>query len=263
MSSFIMKIYTTRHIGTAENIRRFLSVLEKYDMLPDKIGEYEPLKQAYSLDEAIKMWKNAPAYVPDRRGGDLIGKKKEPNIRFDAMWNIGESAIVNHETLWFTRRSFKQRRDVIDNLFKDLIVSIESMYGYISDFIVDAKQHVTGTIAERMNGIFWCNYYGKVYVDFFGIDRILSAPWFKTEILDNGGIITYLTGEPDDKQLTESTELADKFKEYLGKDSFGDVEAWRKANILPPNDDTQYKNVPKLDLSEIRRLVSDFAQFKT
>ncbi len=258
MSSIIMVIYTTKHIGTAEYIQRFLSVLEKYDILPDKIGEYEPLKKAYSLNEAIKMWKNSPPFVPDRRRGDLIGKKKEPNIRFDAMWNIGESAIVNYLILWFTRKSFNQCRNIIENLYKDLITALDSMYGYISDFIVEARQHVTGTIAERMNGIFWCNYFGKVYVDFFGKDRILSAPWFKTELLDNKGIITYLTREPNDKQLIESPVLEDKLKEYLGKDSFGDVEEWKKANILPPNDDTQYRNVPKLDLSEIRRPVSDF-----
>lgn len=263
MSSILMTIYTTKHIGTEEYIRRFLSVLEKYDMLPDKIGEYEPLKKAYSLDEAIKMWKNAPPFVPDRRRGDLIGKKKEPNIRFDAMWNIGEPAIVNHITLWFTRKSFKQYRNDIENLFKELILALDSIHGYISGFIEKAKQLVTGTIAERMDGIFWCNYFSKIYVDFFGKDRLLSAPWIKTEQFDNEGIITYLSREPDDRQLTESNELAEKLQKYLGKDSFGDLELKKATSHLSASESTQYRKVPKLDFSEIRRPVSDFVQFKT
>jgi len=44
-------------------------------------------------------------------------------------------------------------------------------------------------------------------------------------------------------------------KEYLGKDSFGDVAAYMAENKSPLHDDTQYRNVPKLDFSEIRRPV--------
>jgi hypothetical protein len=259
MSSIIMHIYTTRHIGTREYAKRFLKILEKYDLLPDKIGEYEPLKKAYSLEEAINMWMIDGGTMPDYRRGDLIGKKKEPNVRFDAIWNIGERARVNYIAIWFTRNSFRQLRGDVDNLFKDLIMTMDSFYSTISNFYIEARQHVTGTIEERMSGIFWCNYFGEVYVNFFGRDKILSAPWFKIVMLDQNRIITYLTKEPNDKKLVESTELEDRFKEYLGKDSFGDVAVWRAANILPPNDPTQYRNVPKLDLSEIRRPISDFA----
>jgi hypothetical protein len=259
MSSIIMNLCTIKHIGTREYAQQFLKILEIYGILPDKIGLYEPLKKAYSLEEAIKMWTTDGGTSPGYHAGNLIGKKKDPNVQFDAMWNIGERARVNYISIWLTRKSFKQLKNNIENLFKDLISSVDSFHGYITDFNFRVRQHVTGNIESRMDGIFWCNYFGEVYVNFFRRDKILSAPWFKIVMLDQNRIITYLTKEPNDKKLVESTELEDRFKEYLGKDSFGDVAAWRAANILPPNDPTQYRNVPKLDLSEIRRPISDFA----
>ena len=252
MSSILMHVYSLKHIGRREYAEQFLHILEKYDMLPDKIGLYEPLKKLYSFEEAIKLWTTDGGTMPGFHAGNLAGKKKEPNLRFDMHWNIGERARVNYIVIWFTRKSFRQHRKNIEDLFKDLIVSMDSFYGTISNFYAEDRQHVTGNIETRMNGIFWCNYFSEIYVNFFGREKILSAPWDKIVPLDSNGIITYLTKEPNDKELMESTELEDKVKEYLGKDSFGDVEAW-KATVNSPYDGTQYKNVPKLDLSEIKR----------
>jgi hypothetical protein len=264
MSSIIMSLFTTKHIGTREYAERFLKILEKYNLLPDKIGLYEPLKKAYSFEEAIKMWTTDVGTSPGYQAGNLTGKKKEPNVRFDMRWNLGERARLNNITIWFTKKSFKQCRDNIENLFKDLIRTLDSFHGYITDFNIKYLQHVTGTIETRMDGIFWCNYFGEIYLNFFGREKILSAPWYKIEILDEDKIIAYLskepylTREPDDKELIEYIRSADKLKEYLGKDSFGDVEAWKATVNLPPVYRAQYKNVPKLDLSEIRRPISKF-----
>jgi hypothetical protein len=169
------------------------------------------------------------------------------------MWHIGERARSNTIEIWFTNKSFVQSRNIIENLLKELIVSFNSFYGYISDFKIEESQHVTGTIETRMPGIFWCNFFGKVYVDFFGKDKMLSAPWYKTEELDQNGIITYLTEEPDNRELIESPELENKFKILLGKDSFGNLDEWKNSNYQ-----TQYKSVPKLDFSEIRKPLSSF-----
>ena len=158
--------------------------------------------------------------------------------------------------VWFTRKSFNQCRDNIENLFRDLIITVDSFHGYISDFNLSNVQHVTGTIENRMDGIFWCNYFGPTFVDFFGKEVILSAPWYHTEVIGENKILAYLTKEPDDPRLSESTELVDKIKKHLGKDSYGDVEKW----LVGDTRITQIKDMPKIDFSEIRRPVMDFKQ---
>jgi hypothetical protein len=260
MSSIILEIFTTNNIGAQEYAKRFFAILDKYNILPDKIGLFEPLKTDYRLDKAIEMWILKEGDQPEFRGGGLIGKKKEPNIRFDVDWSIGARATINHITIWFTRKSFKFLRNEIENLFKDSIFALDAFYGYVADFYHFVSQHVTGTLETRMNGIFWCNYFGEIYVDFFGKEKILTAPWYKTELLAERKILAYLTPEPDIKEYLKQVEgsdvLVDRIKEHLGEDSFGDVKAWKAADKT--KDDTQYKNVPRPDFSEIRKPLSSF-----
>ncbi len=253
MNSIIFHIFTTKHIGTREYAVGCLDVLRKYDLLPDKIGLFEPLKTIYSEEEAINMWITDGGTWPGYHAGNLIAKKKVPSFEFDVHWNLGERARVNIITVWFTIKSFKHLRKNVEGLFKDLITTSAAFHGYITDYDILHRQHVQGTITDRMDGIFWCNYFSEVYVNFFGRDKILSAPWSKIENIDKDKIITYLTEEPYDKELIESMQLEDKVKNYLGNDSFGDVEAWRKTFGGLPKDATQYRNVPKLDLSELQK----------
>lgn len=253
MSTMLLTICSGKHIGTKECARNFFELLDNYKMLPDKIGLYEPLRESFSLEKVIKMWTFAGGSDPDFRHGMVIGKKKEPSVGFDVSWHIGEKARVNTVNIWFTKRSFKQYRKDIGNIFRDLIDRFDSFYGYITDIRLKSLQHVPGTLETRMHGIFWCNYFGKVYIDFFGAETLANAPWFQTERLDENRIITYTTKDPDDKELINSDKLVNKIKECLGKDSFGDPEKY-----IDMNSERQIKNVPKLDLSEIRKPISYF-----
>ena len=277
--SILLELCTTRHIGTKEKAKEFFKLLEKYDILPDKIGYHEPLKEIYSFDKAIEMWMFDDGVFPNiAKSGDIIGKKKDPNVRLDVSWAFGEKiGVPNYVNLWFTKKSFKQLRPKIEDLFKDMIFCLDAFYGYVSDYNWVMHQSVTGTIETRMPGIFWCNYFGDVYVNFFGKEKILNASWFKTEVLDNGGIIAYLTEEPDKELFDDANILTSpnkdirkkhnilelRVKEQLGKDSFG--EPWDEQAVFSSIEESlnyknQEKNVPKLDMSEIRRPVSEFKE---
>ena len=39
------------------------------------------------------------------------------------------------------------------------------------------RQHITGTIKNRIPGIFEYNYFGKSFADFIGKDKLQSLPW--------------------------------------------------------------------------------------
>lgn len=107
------------------------------------------------------------------------------------------------------------------------------------------RQHVKGTIETRLPGVFWCNFYGKVYVDFFGKERLESFPWTEVEELENETIDTFLTTDP--KLLKKSDELEVKAKEYLGTEFFGDLDLYEKNPF-----ETQIRKVPKLNLPDVK-----------
>lgn len=251
MRNIILSIITVKHIGTKEIAKDFFRVLERYDLLPDKINNNEPVTEPYSLKRALELWTFADGIEPGFRLGWLIGKKNGSNIRFDVWWHIGERARVNRIELSFTQKDYRKYRNIIEKLFKDLIICFSAIHGYITEYQKIPLQYVPGSIEDRMDGIFWCNYYGNIFVLFFGKEKILNASWHRTEMFADGGIITYLAKEPDDEVL-KSNELEMNIVFQLGRESFGDMQEY-KTNLLP-----QKRHVPKIDFSEIRKPISYF-----
>ena len=81
-----------------------------------------------------------------------------------------------------------------------------------------ARQHVAGTINDRLPGVFWLNWLSGRYVEAIGEDVILSLPWFRTTHRA-GGLICRLYEDlgsvPDDRAA-----LVDQFETDLGREKF-------------------------------------------
>lgn len=80
------------------------------------------------------------------------------------------------------------------------------------------RQHVPGTINDRLPGIFWLNWLSGGYVEAIGEDVVLSLPWFKTA-RPSGGLACWLyesLGDvPDDR-----AERVVQFETALGRGKF-------------------------------------------
>jgi hypothetical protein len=247
MASMVGEIYTDKFIGGTEIAKKYFELLEEEGLQPDKIGLFEPLKESYTPQRAIEMWTKDERVRKNRMAGGMIGKKKAPNFQFDVSWNRGEIyPRLNNIAFYFTLKSFQKESEKIERTFRKTFELFDGIYGYISHEVPENRQHVTGTLETRMPGVFWCNYFGSIYVNFFGKDKLLNGPWFKTEQLNSGAIVTYLANEPN-KDILQSDELEMKAKHYLGIDSFGDQEE-QKKDIFK----NQIKRVPKLEMPDLR-----------
>ena len=91
------------------------------------------------------------------------------------------------------------------------MVEFNAIYGYISDEKMVDRQHITGTIKNRIPGIFEYNYFGKSFVDFIGKDKLQSLPWSNSFPL-NEGLLTVL----NDKKEEEFLLLEQRTKELIG-----------------------------------------------
>lgn len=245
--SMTATIYTLEPIGDKEIAEKFLNILENKQLTPQKIGLYEPVKLDYTIEEAVKLWtqENEGCYIDGvgmtGKAGGMLGKIKEPRFLFDVFWwNSSSKVYINVIEFIFPVKTFKKYQENIEDAFKETIDLVNAIYGYITHNAPLDRQHVTGNLKTRMPGVFWCNYFGDKYIKFFSEEKITSFPWHKSERTNNGGIIVYLTEEPD-KELINSDKLEFRAKNHLGIDSFGDVEAY-KINA----EEIQIKNVPKL-----------------
>lgn len=237
-------IYAGKSIGDKKIAKEFFLILKREGFLPDKIGTYEPLKEEYSDERAIEIWVDYNKGY-NQFAGSIIGKRKSPSFRFDMLWAKGPKALPNYIHFFFSNKTLKDNKEKILKIFKEVFILFEGIYGYITEDEPEMRQHVKGTIETRLPGVFWCNFYGKVYVDFFGKERLESFPWTEVEELENETIVTFLTTDP--KLLKKSDELEVKAKEYLGTEFFGDLDLYEKNPF-----ETQIRKVPKLNLPDVK-----------
>jgi hypothetical protein len=246
MSSITISFEFNSFIGKNENAAYFFRMLEREGLLPDKIGLFEPLRETFTKDKAISMWTKGEK-GNGRIIGGMMGKKKNPSYSFIMEWNRGERFIrPNWLTLFVPVKVFCKHQQIFCRIFTDIIQEFDGLYGYISIEEAEKRQIVPGNIETRLPGVFWCNYFSKTYVEFFGKEKLVNGPWIKSEFLPNGGILMFLTELPVEELLVDEG-YEKRAKAFLGEESFGDMDYYLK-NLR----EVQVKKVPKLDLKEIK-----------
>jgi hypothetical protein len=70
-------------------------------------------------------------------------------------------------------------------------------------------------------GIFWANFFGPKIINTLGKKKILSAPWYKTIELSDGGFLTLL--EPSPLSESISWSRSEEFQIFLGLENFYSV----------------------------------------
>lgn len=228
--AMIAKIITLNPIQDREIAIQFNRLLTENGLTPDKIGNVEPLTQNYSQQDFLKMWmeedesfENVEIDHMIGAAGGMLGKVNNPHFLFIVDWMKSPQPInLNYVTFFFPTETFKKYKDVIMKVFKEIIQLVEGIYGYISHEFPVERQHIPGTLETRLPGVFWCNYYSKQYVTYFGEEKINTFPWHETEAIANDGMITYLTNEPD-QELLHSEDLEFLAKQHLGTAALKDV----------------------------------------
>lgn len=238
MYNMNMTLFTTRILSDEQIASRFFEILSSCPLSPQKIGLYEPIRRSYSKEEAVRLWMSKDK-VPRGYAGSMMGRSVDPKMVFTVSYReFPENPMYNHIFFLFDKRTFHNLKQQFLLCFREIIDLIQADYGYITNEQPEKRQHVTGTLQDRMPGVFWCNYYGNRFVSFFGEEVITSFPWYKQNKLGDG-IITFLEENPD--QLENDDTRENLAKEHLGLESFGDLELYRSDPFK-----TQYRKVPRL-----------------
>ncbi|WP_282020899.1 hypothetical protein [Planomicrobium okeanokoites] len=245
MTSYTMKVFTLNQIHSEIVGKKFLAILEKNHFTPEKMGTYEPLRKEFSAPEFINLWTEESEGCYEEnvgmvgKAGGIMARRKSPYFYVLMNWWLcpGKSNL-NHISFIFTAKTMRNHRAEVLNVFQETVELVNGVYGYITHEEPEERQHVTGTLYTRIPGVFWCNYYGDIYMNFFGKKLITSYSWFRAETVSNG-LLTFLSENPD--ELIKDNFLELKAQEYLGIDSFGDQAEHQKDPFT-----TQVRSVPKI-----------------
>jgi hypothetical protein len=91
------------------------------------------------------------------------------------------------------------------------------------------RQHVRGTINDRLPGVFWLNWLSDRYVEVIGEEALLGLPWFKTARTP-GGLACWLYQELSDVPADRADRVG-RFESILGSEKFV-MNGWKNLPQL-------------------------------
>ena len=246
MKSVEVTLYTTANIKERHIADNLLSLLESIALVPEKVGQTEPLRELYSRDRAADLWAHEDdgCYVDGKgmvgKTGGIIAKSRRPNFFVQSTWwDCPDRLNLSWVTVDIAERDFKKYSTEVLIFFEKAIELLHACYGYVAPDTTVYRQHVSGRLDTRMPGVFWFNYFGQPYVEFFTKEKITAYPWHSIQETKAGGLFISLV---DDYTIVlESDEYENKAKSFLGSSSFGNVEEYLKNPRK-----IQIRDVPRL-----------------
>lgn len=89
-------------------------------------------------------------------------------------------------------------------------------------------------VMDALPGIFWANFFGPDYVNWFGREKFDQLPCYRLEELPDGGRLVLTSPSP--LEYDTSGETQEAIKHYLGRLAFGDVAHPERPTISPFKD---------------------------
>jgi hypothetical protein len=161
----------------------------------------------------------------------LMDKPKNSGLIFYYREESYRSGFTKVEEVEFPRPK-KTTLDMLLTAAQETCLQFNAFYGYTDNLVlgqlfgraIRAYEKAVAAIPpgetrfyffRAPNGIWWVNYWSLAQVEAVGRDRILSADWFQTIELANGGMILVATEEQTDVTNTEHMETLKRITEAI------------------------------------------------
>ncbi|MCC8963803.1 hypothetical protein H8A95_16150 [Bradyrhizobium sp. Pear76] len=241
MISTFFEILSPLPLNTEADARRLLGLWAEVapNLLPDRAGTYEPLKQPFSITDTaslIARWEYQVLfkrvakpklqssvfmqYGPHRQHSTWkisIDDGGHPNLL--ELLSLAERAATEFSAdFGFVHRPTQNDLDI--GLASSSIAYLSRAKSRVSLFVT------THLLKKYIPDIYWVTLFGKPYVDLFSRERLLSAPAYRVRELDNGSVLVQLTEHPvTSRELPKDYEARKKLvKEHLNPNAFFSVE---------------------------------------
>jgi hypothetical protein len=219
--------------------------------IPDLFDVYEPVKRKYApknISDIIDLWineeQNTLNAIDSYAAGHLIMKKKKGSkVSYQMNWEKDNKASFNFFVV-SQDISFLKKEENFNSFMsfcKELTELLEPVRGDIANYTFP-DSHEPIDLQIRHPEIQWMNFFGKPYIDLFGREKLLSAPCYKVELI-NDNVIALQATENVFEPIPNEVRTA--IKKHLGENAF----TWEGKRALV------YKNkeniIPKFDFSEV------------
>ncbi len=241
--------------------------------IPDCCGSTEPFRP-FDLEAAIAAL--LAGAESDAFGDVFLERRRCPKYLFHLMWYHNDAPFhvsgYSIEEKWIA--SSARLEEWLTFCFS-LLPLHETWYGHWAlTRETEAKQKLTwrapqgarghrrgsvleslfgGELAKGIPGVFWGNYFGPFYVNWYGREKIQSLPCVEKRDLPDGGIFFTTAPTPFDWDKPEWRRLQRQVMVHLGADTFFDMDAFRervRRELGSPGIDDPAQLLPKCCVPE-------------
>jgi hypothetical protein len=244
-----MTMRSTQDWSVVEKAQELADILLGHDdfLLPEKLDNREPERfvfDAGNLAKLFELWTSDIGYVSLKR--------RKPYLAWITLWMwTQESKRFNEIMAGFDER-FVKKEDKVARLLsfaKSLYNWGAMVHGYIcheEDWnaknyfgvptkVTGGKLASTGGIRleDGLPGIYWANFFGPLYVQFFSREKFRTVPARHKEELPDGGVLLLTAANPLDYGRQQARALEDKIVDHLGRDAFFEKACRQKVCRAP------------------------------
>lgn len=237
-----VQLFTTRYLGRGYIWEEFLSHLFKYksSYLPQRWDVEEITKHKFDSDSLPKI-KNE--WLSGKEIQHLFFFRTAPSMLISFSIEKFPRAKFNTGSIYIADKYIKRQENLTKLLsfITELCLIIHTDYGFIAHTLQEKRQSPILTPAERLPGIYWANFFGRPYIEFFGREKLLATPCADVRQINHDLIMILASKTPYEAEMLESDEIVNHIKEYLNQDAFAG-----------PNFPDKPCAVPKFDFSDLR-----------
>lgn len=256
-------MFISKDLGSNEIAMEFFRLLKDLpqDLVPKRVEPFKHKFNKLSSEDFCKFW----FYKSNNYSGILVSRRKPfQGMKLD--WSRDPKREFNHFYYYIEEEYFEhtENAEKLLNVYKKLYSLFKADYGYVchsDDFDLknikytnylllkkeekynrdqisieiseQTEKELQKGLTEHLPGIYWANFFGPIYVEFFGREKLLSAPAYKVEELPEGGILLLTSASPLDWDNPETKEIERAVVEHLGKEAFFDRNDPQRKHRAP------------------------------
>jgi hypothetical protein len=234
--------------ATLQDFLEWLNDFEGGKWRPERYNNADPVRYPYSpaaINEVIDKWSRENI-------GMILKRVSAPKYELDFTGQRRKLLVKNELTIYLDSALFRQPQSTeISLAFLNAIYdALRPSYGYgvhRKDYLAKnmkitypeggnvsrVETWVGRDLSKCLRGIYWANWFGPVYVDFFGRERLETAPCVRRERLCDGGYLILTAATPMEYESSQAREMEQALREHLGADAFFDIRLPHRPTRSP------------------------------
>jgi hypothetical protein len=231
------QLFTTRHLGRRDVGEQFTDLIFRYDdiYVPERWDTEDRSRLRRSFDQS-SVPELLDEWIKSEEWKTLVFERKRPKPvqmlvdmqRFARAKFNGVSAYL-HQALLIAPALQKQ----FLNFMIEMSVLVHADYGFVAHTQQERRQSPILTPAERLPGIYWANFFGRPYIEFFGRDKLLNTPCYEVREINDDLILLLTADSFNAPEMIESDEEVSKVKAYLNQNAFAGANFPQESCAVP------------------------------